>query len=252
MKNMAIHMNDVSNEAKTILSDVRSIGKRVLERFYEGFGVACKDVHKGWRHLKPRERKIVFEKVQDVAKDLIVDKQDGGGANDGLALGTFYGYVCKVKRAMIYHVPLSIAERATNQELQKAQVHVRDVLKDSDGTVEEKMIKAYQWVKSEQVKEKERLKSEAEKNVSKVAASIETAFTLPDPDDYESGDEDSDALLQGGIHSILAWLQTRSLKLHLDKEIKSAKVLRRVLGELTAYDNSPVKKKQGKMVSFVA
>ncbi len=248
---MAIHMNDVSNEAKTIFSDVRSIGKRVLERFYEGFSVALKDVHKGWKHLKPRERKIVFEKVQDVAKELIMDKQDGGGADDGLALGTFYGYVCKVKRALIYHVPLHIAERATNQELQKAQVYARDVLKDTEGTTEEKMVKAYQWVKAEQIKEKERLKAEAEKNGGKSTPSIETVFTLPDPDDYEAGDEDSDALLQSGIHSMLAWLQTKSLQPHLDKEIKSAKVLRRVLGELVAYENTLTKKKEEKVAVAV-
>lgn len=70
---------EVSAEAKAIFVDVCHIGKRVLERFYEGFALALKDVHKGWKHLKPRERKIVFEKVQDVAKELIVDKEDGGG-----------------------------------------------------------------------------------------------------------------------------------------------------------------------------
>lgn len=249
---MAIHMSDVSIEAKTIFSDVRSIGKRVLERFYEGFSVALKDVHKGWRHLKPREKKIVFEKVQDVAKELIVDKQDGGGADDGLALGTFYGYVCKVKRGLIYHVPLHIAERATNQELQKAQVYARDVLKDTEGTTEEKMVKAYQWVKAEQIKEKERLKAEAEiGGHKKVTTTIETMFTLPDPEDYETGDEDSESLLQSGIHSILAWLQTKALQPHLDKEIKSAKVLRRVLGELTVYENALTKKKEEKVAVAV-
>lgn len=243
---MAVHTNEVSQEARTIFADVKSIGKRVMERFYEGFGMALKDVHKGWKHLKPKERKIVFEKVQDVAKELIVDKQDGGGADDGLALGTFYGYVCKVKRALIYTVPLAIAERATNQELQKAQVHVRDVLKDTEGTTEEKMVKAYQWVKAEQIKEKERLKAEADKNGGngKITASIETPFTLPDPDDYETGDEDSDVLLQSGIQSILTWLQTKSLQPHLEKKLPAAKVLKTVLGELTVYENQQKKEKK--------
>ncbi len=234
---MAVHTNEVSAETRAIFMDVRSIGKRVLERFYEGFGHALKDVHKGWKHLKPRERKIVFEKVQDVAKELIVDKEDGGGADDGLALGTFYGYVCKVKRALLYNVPLHIAERATNQELQKAQTYVRDVLTDTDAPFEDKMVIAYKWVKDEQIKEKERLKAEANNNVAKSKPTLDTCFTLPDPDDYESGNEDSDALLQSGIQGILTWLQTKSLQPHLDKNLKAAKTLKRVLGELTAFEN---------------
>ncbi len=249
---MAIHMSDVSKEAKNIFSDVRSIGKRVLERFYEGFGLALKDVHKGWKHLKPRERKIVFEKVQDVAKELIVDKKDGGGADGGLALGTFYGYVCKVKRSLIYHVPLYIAERSTNQELQKAQVYVRDVLKDIEDTIEEKMVKAYQWVKAEQIKEKERLKAEAENmKGKKIIASIETPFTLPDPDDYETSDEDSNMLFKNGIQGILMWLESKSIQPHLDKDIKSAKVLRRVLGELTAFENTSTNGRKEKLTVAV-
>jgi len=238
---MAAHLNEVGDQARNIFSDVKSIGKRVLERFYEGFALALKDVHKGWKSLKPNERKIVFEKVQDCAKELIVDKSDGGGATDGLALGTFYGYVCKVKRALIYHVPLHIAERATNQELQKAHQYVIDVLKDVDGSQEEKMVKGYEWVKAEQIKEKDRLRAEAEKNggKSKTSTSIQTPFTLPCPDDYE--DEDSAVLLDGGIHGILAWLQSKTLQPHLKKDLESATVLRRVLGELVSYDNSQEK-----------
>jgi hypothetical protein len=85
---MAVHLNEVSKESRAILADVRTIGKRVMERFYEGFAASLKDVHRTWRGLKPQERKIVFEKVQDVAKDIIVDKEDGGGADDGLAFST--------------------------------------------------------------------------------------------------------------------------------------------------------------------
>ncbi len=163
------------------------------------------------------------------------------GADNGLALGTFYGYVCKVKRALIYNVPLSIAERATSQELQKAQQHAHTVLKDTDGTQEEKMSKAYQHIKMEQVKEKERLKVEADKNGGKKSTSIETPFTLPDPNDYEVGDEDSDALLKSGIQSILTWLQTKNLQLHLAKKLESAKVLKTILAEIMIYENQQEK-----------
>lgn len=239
---MAIHINEVGNEAKTIFSDVRTIGKRVMDRFYEGFGLALKDVHKGWKHLKPRERKIVFEKVQDVAKELIVDKADGGGVQDGLALGTFYGYVCKVKRALIYNVPLHIAERATNQELQRAERYVLEVLKEQAGTIQEKMVKAYEWVKDQQIKLKEQLKADAAAGGNKDAANIHTMFTLPDPEDYEPDDESSDALLQAGISGFMAWLQAKSMQPHLSKDMKSAKVLRGVLGELTTYENAKAAK----------
>ena len=150
---------------------------------------------------------------------------------------------------MLYNVPLHIAERATNQELQKAQTYVRDVLKDTEGTHEEKMVVAYKWVKDEQIKEKERLKAEAENGTTKIAATLETCFTLPDPDDYENGDEDSDVLLQSGIQSILTWLQTKNLQPHLDKNLKSAKVLKRVLGELTAFENQQTKTNDKKTVA---
>lgn len=228
---MAQHLNEVSKESREIFADVRKIGKRVLERFCEGFAHALKDVCKGWRHLKPRERKIVFEKVQDVAKELIVDKKDGGGSDDGLSLGTFYGYVCKVKRSLIYLVPLSIADRATNQELQKAKAHAEEVL---GGFNEDNMVKAYGWVKDEQAKEKERLKEAAAKNNKKKAvASLQTPYTLPDPDDYE--EKDSDDLLRSGITGILNWLQAKSLKPHLQKDLQSAKALKHVLGELALF-----------------
>lgn len=231
---MAPHLNEVSKEARGIFADVKSIGKRVLDRFYEGFERALKDVCKGWRNLKPRERKIVFEKVQDVAKEIIVDEKDGGGAKDGLSLGTFYGYVCKVKRALVYSVPLDIAERATNQELQKAQKYVEEVLPDSEGNKTEKMTQAYEWVKSEQIKEKQRLRDEAAKHAAKgKPASIETPFTLPNPDDYE--EHDSEELLESGIQSILSWLENKTLRSHLRKDSPAATVLRRVLGELHSH-----------------
>ena len=234
---MAIHLNEVGEEARNIFIDVRHIGKRVLDRFYEGFAAALKDVHKGWNHLKPQERKIVFEKVQDIAKELIVDVNDGGGAKDGLALGTFYGYVCKVKRALIYHVSIPIAEKATNQELQKADKYRLEVLRDISGTREEKMEKAYEWVKGEQVKEKQRLKEEAEKlGDSKKAPSLNTPFTLPSPDDYEA--QDTAELLDGGIKGILAWLQSKAMQPHLKKPLESAKLLKQIYGELLVHESS--------------
>lgn len=239
---MANHYNEVGQAAKDIFSDVKSIGKRVLDRFYEGFALALKDVCSKWKTLKPEERKLVFERVQECACKLIVDKKERGGeAEDGLARGTFDGYVCKVKRALIYHVPLHVAERATNQELQKAHRYVVEVLKEIDGTLEEKMVKGYEWVKAEQIKEKDRLREEAEKHgvKAKSSASIQTPFTLPYPDDYE--DEDSAGLLNSGIHGILAWLQSKTLQPHLKKDSEAATVLRRVLGELVAYENSQEK-----------
>jgi hypothetical protein len=232
---MAAHMNEVGTEAKAILADVGKIGKRVMEQYYRGFLAALHDVHKGWRHLKPRERKVVFEKVQDTAKELIVCKEDGGGADDGLALGTFHGYVCKIKRALIFNVPLEIAERATNQELQKAQVYVNDVLKESPQPLEDKMVLAYKWVKEEQIKAKQRLKEEADRLINQpTAATLETAYTLPDPDQYK--EEDSDALLNDIIHGIHACLTSRGLKPHLTKDTPAARVLRRVLGEISVYE----------------
>jgi hypothetical protein len=239
---MAIHLNDVSQESRAILADVRSIGKRVMERFLEGYSAALADVHRSWKRLKPQERQIVFEKVQDVAKDLIVDKQDGGGADDGLALSTFYQYVCKIKRALIYHVPLAVAERATNAELNDAWDYAKNVLSDPAdkpcNADTEKMVLAYQWVKEEHIRRRERLKQQAEQNGhTKSAASIHTPFTLPDPDDYTTTDEDSDALLQSGIQSILSWLQTKSLQPHLTKKLEAAKVLKTVLAELTVFEN---------------
>jgi hypothetical protein len=247
---MAMRMNEVSQESRTILADVRTIGKRVMNRFYEGFAAALKDVHRTWKDLNPQDRKIVFEKVQDVAKDLIVDKEDGGGADDGLALSTFYQYVCKIKRALIYHVPLDIAERATNNELDKVWDYAKEVLDDPAEKPckadPENMVAGYRHVKAEQVKERERLREraarvrqqEVEKNgSSKPTASIQTPFTLPDPDSYETSDEESDALLQSGIQSILTWLYTKSLQPHLEKKLASAKVLKTVLAELTVYEN---------------
>lgn len=225
---MAKHTGEVGQEARAIFADVREIGKRVLERFYEGFELALKDVNKNWASLKPQEKKIVFEKVQDVAKEILVDVKDGGGATKGLALSTFYQYVCKVKRAILFRVGLHIAEKATNQELQKAQQHVTDSLKDVAGTHEDKMEQAYLWVKQEQVKEKERLREEFEKSGKCKSPSLNTHFTLPDPDDYQ----DSEELLNNGIEAILAWLQSKGMREHLQQPLPSAASLRRVLGEL--------------------
>lgn len=112
-----------------------------LERFYEGFVSGLKDVHADWRSLSPSEQKRVFKKVTDVAKELIVGKGEGNG---GIALSTFNIYVRKVTRALIFNVPLAIAEKATNQQLQHAKYHVREVMKDAQGTDEEKMVRAYQ------------------------------------------------------------------------------------------------------------
>lgn len=162
-----------------------------------------------------------------------------GGADDGLALGTFYGYVCKVKRALIYNAPLHIAERATNQELQKARQYVNDVLKDTEDADEDKMVAAYRWVKDQQIQEKQRLKDEAEKNSGGGTSTLDTPFTLPDPADYEDGD--SDTLCQSIIQDVLALLTTRDMQPHLAKDIKSAKVLRGVLGDLTAFENQQAK-----------
>jgi hypothetical protein len=254
---MAVHLNEVSKESRAILADVRTIGKRVMERFYEGFGAALKDVHRTWRHLRPQERKIVFEKVQDVAKEIIVDKEDGGGADDGLALSTFYQYVCKVKRALIYNVPLDIAERATNAELEEAFGYIREEMGETAdkpcNANSEKVVAGYRHVKAEQVRRREvlrqqaaemeeRRREEAGRNgSSKITASIETPFTLPDPDSYETSDEESDALLQSGIQSILTWLYTKNLQPHLEKQLASAKVLKTILAELTVYENQQKK-----------
>lgn len=247
---MAIHMNDISNEAKTIFLDVQNMSKRVLERFYEGYLIACKDVNKNWRDMKRDEQNIVFKKVLKDIKKLIVNKKDGGGAKDGLALSTVQGYIRKVKLAMIYCVPLRIAELAKDNELKKAKIYVREILAESSGTLEEKMVRGYEWVKAEQIKEKERLKAEANKISRKtVVASMETCHTMPDPDDYEDTEEDSDVLLQSGISSILAWLQTKSMKKHLKKDIKSAKVLRRVLRELTTYEETTKKEEKAERIA---
>lgn len=234
---MATHLNEVGSEAKKIFADVRIIGRRVLDRFYEGFEKALKDVHKGWKQLKPRERKVVFETVQKVAKQIIVSEKDGGGASeeDGLSLGTFNGYVCKIKRALVYNVPLYVAEHATHQDLQRAQKYVTEVLSDTSGSQSNKMIKGYEWVKQEQIKEKSRLREEAAK--ASKPASAETPFTLPNPDDYELSD--SETLLNDGLNGILHWLQTKSLKQHLRKNLPAAKVLKSILGEISSFAPEP-------------
>lgn len=244
---MAIIIDEVGAEARAIFKDVRSIGKRVLERFYEGFGLALKDVHRDWEGLHAPEKKLVFERVYDVAKDHIVDKEDGGGADDGLALRTFERYVGKVKLALLYKVPIHIAERAKTSELQKARRRVMDGGVRKEDVDEEKMLVAYKWVKEEQVKDKEWLKEEAAA-AKKTSAELKTTpFTLPDPKYYR--DEDSGKLLLSGIKSMLAWLETKSLQPHLDKNIKSAKVLKRVLGELTAFENQQGKTNDKKAVA---
>jgi hypothetical protein len=122
-------------------------------------------------------------------------------------------------------------------------------------TDSEKMVAGYRHVKAEQVRRREVLRQQAAEMEErqrqegdagrnggmKTTASIETPFTLPDPDGYETSDEDSDALLQSGIQSILTWLQTKSLQPHLAKKLDSAKVLKTVLAELTVYENQQKK-----------
>lgn len=230
---MAMHVNQVGQEARKIFADVRVTGKRVLDRFYEGFEKALKDVHKGWRTLNRKERKIVFETVQDVAKEIIVDVKDGGGAKDGLSLSTFYQYVSKIKKALIFSAPLDVAERATTMDLQRCQQYVDEVLADSDGTKLQKMEQAWEWLKGEKVKEKERMREEAAKHAADKKPSIETPFTLPNPDDYE--DSDTETLLESGIQAILHWLDNKTLRRHLRKDVPAAVVLRRVVGDLHVY-----------------
>jgi hypothetical protein len=115
------------------------------------------------------------------------------------------------------------------------------------------MVAGYRHAKAEQVRRREVLRQQAAEmeerrreetgsnGTSKIAASIETPFTLPDPDGYETSDEDSDALLQSGIQSILTWLHTKSLQPHLAKNLASAKALKTVLAELTVYENQQKK-----------
>jgi len=43
-------------------------------------------------------------------------------------------------------------------------------------------------------------------------------------------------LLQGGVQCILAWLESKSLQPHLRKDLKLAKVLRGVLGDLKVHE----------------
>lgn len=229
---MAKHYHEVSKEARNIFTEVAIVGRRTLDLFCDGFQLALKDVHKNWRSLDQRERKIVFEKVQEVAKELIVDKRDGGGVENGLSLGTFHGYVCKVKKSLIYSVPIFIAEKATTQELQKAQYYVKEALADEPGTLLEKMSKAYEWVKSEQVKEKEAFQQQFASSAIATSRN-DTPFTLPNPDDYE--DVDSLTLLESGIQSIVAWLETRSMRPHIEKDLPAAKMLRNVYGDLSLY-----------------
>jgi hypothetical protein len=165
-----------------------------------------------------------------------VDVRDGGHAHNGLGLGTFYGYVCKIKRAHIYGVPLSVAERATNQELQQAQQLLRGELKTARGTHERRMVRAYELVKQRQVESRERLRREVEQGTGTRYATFTATAVLPNPAQYQSADEDSKALLETGIQNMLSWLRSESLKPHLQKNLVSAKLLRAILAQLTRHE----------------
>lgn len=223
---MGMHMNEVGSKARHIFAEVRGLGKRVLEEFHRGFLEGCNDVHKGWKSLQLKERKAVFDRVQKVALEIMVDIKDGGNAENGITLATFYGYAGKVKKALIYSCPLSIAERATIPELQAAQKHVQEVLKGTRGSAEDKMSEAYDHVKQQQIERKQQMRDEAKKN----RGVSDTPFTLPCPSDYE----DSEQLLNEVVQSILNMLQSKSMQSHLQKDILAAVALRRCLGELTA------------------
>jgi hypothetical protein len=120
-----------------------------LARFCEGILSAMSDIHRGWGDLAPKERTIVFNRAVAVAKKITLRKP---GDLDGLTLSTFNRYVCVVKRVVMFRVPLSIAKRATNQELQEARYRPREEMKGVKGTLEQKMVRAYERVKEEQVR----------------------------------------------------------------------------------------------------
>lgn len=235
---MKTENKQVGKKAREMFAEVRSIGKKVLEKFLEGFSLALKDVHSDWKNLEPRMRKNVFDEVQLVAKEMIVDKSDGGNAEDGLSLGTFYGYVCKVKKALLYNVPLHVADKATQQELQRARDKVRVEFNaaSSPKEREEIMVSAYDAVKADQLKAKEELRETLKtRKRAATATTLNTAFALPNP----IGCDDSEALLQNGIRGILVWLRSPHLKQHLQKDLPIAKALRNVMGDLVVHEVEP-------------
>ena len=74
-----------------------------------------------WENLTPDDRRTVFERAVKRTREWVLHKRYGGGADDGLSLSTFGRYVADVKRALIFRVPLAVAERATTHELLAAR-----------------------------------------------------------------------------------------------------------------------------------
>jgi hypothetical protein len=214
-----VNVNELSLEVQKSFIAVKSSNKKLLARFYDGVTGGLNEKQPSWKSQTPAEWQNCFNKVIKIARHLIVHKDAGGGADDGIAKATFNSLVRRVKNALLFPISLDLAERAYQYELERAQVKVRNGDFDNvEGTYEDKMERAYAKVKEEERTKDPNVNVGGSSGEGKSPAATPTptatkaGILLPDPNDHENGARDAPGMFKQGIQDFLAWAHRESFK----------------------------------------
>lgn len=164
-------VREISAESCAKIAQLKGSVKSTLGDFYEAFCLAATDVNEDWGTLKGRDLDRVWLVVYKTAKEILVDWNEGGGAEDGMDFDTFRGFTNKVKSMIVYSIGVDIASRATGVELKDARDYVRVHLKNDIRPMREKMVDGYNWVKERQSQQAEINKA----NAAEAAANAKAA-----------------------------------------------------------------------------
>lgn len=189
--------------------------------FLKGFKIAADGVYEDWMILtKARDRKEVFDKVQDAAYGVFV--------KNGSMKDTTFARYCKIARyCLIYRVPWEIGAEANRAQLRWCKEKAKQY---KGGTQEERMGRAWEEMPPELGK---KIKSPNDGEDAKGTGFAKWA----DPDDF---DNDDDFLLDATKMFIYFIQKDHADRLIGESNIKVA--LRRFFGDVSPLIK-PCKKK---------